>query len=220
MNILTRKQLDKSRGTLTHKIINLCFPAALVLMLCGNAIAQDEHDVVLLEGEVWTEADWVDWWFGIEDLYLSGLPEEGLYWLLRHDLEVLGQAEPLLDQIEIPPPYSGWTDPGGPGPQPPMDPLSDGEAASDRLQNGAGYSPNYAGMPSEWVGLVEEHGIQTQPIYVPPPPMWVGVSISALGGILASSTHPGVVLVGRVMIGAGGIIIIWIHEEGGEEDDE
>lgn len=158
----------------------------------------------------WTESDWVDWWNNIEDLYLSGLEDEGLYWLLRHDLELLEQYEEILGEVEIPPPYSGWSG-GGPGPgdpHPPVDPHSSN-------------TPMYGEMPNEWAGLIEAHGLDPSDFGgvgpIPAPPMWVASSIALIGSNLMVIGHPGTKVVGFVMSNAGGIMIIWIQAE--DEDE-
>lgn len=169
----------------------------------------------------WTESDWIGWWQNIEDLYLAGLEEEGIYWLLRHDLEVLGHFSEFFSDIVIPDPYPGWGG-GVPDPHdpiPPMIPYSNGQGLLEML---GGYEPMYGQMPEEWGPLLEEHGLDPANFggyQIPPPPPWVAASISLFGTQLSWAPHPGVQIVGRVFITVGGVMIIWIELEGDEEDN-
>lgn len=198
----------------------------LVFVLCAflstAAMAKDqrapkdsEHRPQTMNGG-WTEQDWVNWWTNLQDLYQSGLDDEGMYWLLRHDLELLGYYEPVLEEIDIPAPYSGWS--GGGGSNPPTIPYAYGD---ERLDRGH-FRPMYGQMPSEWGDLILQHGLDPADFGgvgpIPAPPMWVAASISLLGTNLAQVPHPGTRVVGYVLTNAGGVMIIWIEVE--EEDDD
>jgi hypothetical protein len=51
--------------------------------------------------------------------------------------------------------------------------------------------------------------------------MWLAASISLLGTNLTWSPHPGTQIVGRILVTAGGLMIIWIEiEEEKQEDSE
>lgn len=63
---------------------------------------RERHTQPVLATEGWADTDWIAWWENIENLYLSGVEYEGLYWLLRHDLELLGYYQEFLTNIEVP----------------------------------------------------------------------------------------------------------------------
>jgi hypothetical protein len=51
--------------------------------------------------------------------------------------------------------------------------------------------------------------------------MWLAASISLLGTNLTWSPHPGTQIVGRILVTAGGLMIIWIEfDEEKQEDPE
>jgi hypothetical protein len=167
----------------------------------------------------WGTDEWITWWENIENLYLQGLEYEGLYWLLRHDLETLGYYEQLLANIEMPPPHPDWSDPPG-DPSPPVIIYSIPEMAAH--QKGSNHL-NYGQMPEEWGPLLEAHGIDPSTIggwSIPAPPMWVAASIVVLGQTL-SDLPGGAKVIGKVLSRAGAIIIVWIElEDEHEEEDE
>ncbi len=165
----------------------------------------------------WTDSDWANWWEKIESLYLDGIEDEGLYWLLRHDLTVLGYYEPILQQVEIPPPYSGWSNPDPGGPFIPYS--TNSTVAEDEY-----FVPMYGQMPSEWADLILAHGLNPADFGgagpIPAPPGWVAASILWLGGNLSMVPHPGTRAVGVVMTNIGGVMVIWIELEDDDVGDD
>lgn len=194
----------------------LCAFLSMTVMAEGRWADKDPEDQTQTAGNGWTEQDWIDWWTNVQDLYQSGLEDEGMYWLLRHDLELLGYYEPVLEEIQIPAPYSGWSD--GDGSNPPTIPYSYDGFRSDRSP----IQPMYGEMPSEWEDLILQHGLDPSDFGgigpIPAPPMWVAAGISLMGTNLSQVTHPGTKVVGYLLTNAGGVMIIWIEVQ--EEDDE
>ena len=166
----------------------------------------------------WTDSDWINWWTNIENLYLGGMSEEGLYWLLKHDLSVLGQSEDILADINFPDPDPDWGGGSPIRPNPPSIQKSSSRGSFVRTSNGC---LKYADMPNQWADMIEEHGLDPNSfggMYIPPPPLWVAVSIQTLGGTLTATRHPHATAAGVAFIVVGGVLIIWIDEA--EEDDE
>lgn len=205
------------------RLLSIIFFAFSIALVSNETYARDRQPYETRAYIDWTDADWENWWANIENLYLSGLENEGLYWLLRHDLELLGQHEEILAEIEIPAPYSGWSG-GGADPSPPVYiPYSSGGAARKNISD---YEPMYGQMPEEWDQLIIDHGLDPADFQtgysIPPPPMWVAASMVAMGGILSDVPHPGTRIVGTVMSRGGAVIIVWIilEEEEGDEENE
>jgi hypothetical protein len=108
---------------------------------------------------VWTETDWASWYQSMATLVNSGVDPEGIYWLLRHDIDMLSIAEPLLTTIDFPPPPSGVNPgPGGGG-------LIVNGGLDDPRANQLGSSAmgdqtiESCYMPAQWESLIRQHGI-------------------------------------------------------------
>lgn len=210
----------RSFRLLQAEFILICALAVVFVSLGSNAYATQPHEP-RSQASDWTEEDWDNWWINIENLYLSGLEDEGLYWLLRHDLEVLGQNVDAVGELDIPPPYSGWA---GDGPNPPPPGYIKSSSHKPVKSSYGESSPKYGQYPQEWEQLIIDHGLDPADFggsIIPPPPLWVAAGMVALGGILEDVTHPGTKVVGKIMAHGGATIIVWITlEEEREEDDQ
>ena len=183
----------------------------------ANELHQSHAETVASQ---WTESDWIAWWENIEDLYLAGVDEEGIYWLLRHDLEVLGHFSEFFSDLDLPDPYPGWGG-GAPDPHDPMPPMIPYSSGQKLVEMPDVYVPLYGQMPEEWGPLLDEHGLDPSNFggyVIPPPPTWVAASISLFGTHLTWVPHPGTQVVGRIFVTVGGVMIIWI-ELGDDEDN-
>ena len=141
-----------------------------------------------------------------------------MYWLLRHDLELLGQAEEILGNIGFPQPYPGWSSGG----------LGDGvipyQIKSSPIFTKPPLKEPYVGKfaqyPQEWQAMFEQYGIPQVYLNISSPPLWVAAGMTTLGGSLSRAPHPGARFLGYVLADVGGVLIIWIAVEDDIEADD
>ena len=160
----------------------------------------------------WTESDWINWWTNIENLYLDGLPSDGLYWLVRHDIELLQQSVDILNDVDfptLPPPSGSPVDPN----MPTMPQKSLAFSFYSNRYNDCTLM-KYADYPDQWHELFENYGIETPGwTRIPAPPVWLSASIALFGTQLTRSLDPRVRVAGYAIADVGALMIIWAELE-------
>ena len=192
-----------------------CIPATHPTEPTGNSTASTA---------VWTETNWESWYQSMATLVNSGVDPEGIYWLLRHDVDLLSTAEPLLATIDFPPPPGGVTPGPGGGGLIVNGELDDPGANQLRSTSGGDQTIESCYMPAQWESLIRLHGIDPatfpQGISVGVPPGWLGPGLVALGRSLRRVPHPYARAAAGALEDAGAVLSLWWAIFHGEDDDE